>query len=84
MYYIDTKYPFAFGKLKFYGNTVNCKDIMSLIVDKLEYKAIYSLGLWRGNSRKKKEKKWGYVCYLRKIDGGVAKQRKQNRFSTAW
>ena len=57
---------------------------MSLIVDKLEYIAIYSLGLWRGNSRKKKEKKYGYVCYLQKIDGGEAKQRKQNRFSTAW
>lgn len=30
---------------------------MSPIVDKLEYIAIYSLGLWRGNGRKKKEKK---------------------------
>lgn len=57
---------------------------MSLVVHKLEYIAIYSLGLWRGNSRKNKEKKYGYVYYLRKIDGGVPKPRKQNRFSAAW
>lgn len=30
---LDMKHCFTCGKLKFHGDTLNCRDIMSLIVD---------------------------------------------------
>ena len=33
---IDIKHRFTCGKLSYHGNTVNCKDIMSLVVDNTE------------------------------------------------